>query len=99
MIMTRHEPAALSVTNLIAQADGLLGTLVQLPADNIEFDSTNDQWMKLDSLILQTPSHSVRDQVAQLRHLVAILVEQEEVSPYAEALARKALAEMEAMQN
>jgi hypothetical protein len=99
MIMTRHEPAARSVTNLIVQANGLLSTLVHLPADHVEFDSLNDEWRKLDSLILQTPSHSIRDQVVQLRHLVAILVDQEEVSPYAEALARKALAEMEAMQN
>jgi hypothetical protein len=99
MIMTRHEPASPSVTNLIARAEGLLGTLVHLQVDHVEFDRINNQWIKLDSLILQTPSRGIRDQVAQLRHLVAILVDQEDVSPYAEALARKALAEMEAMEN
>ncbi|WP_158933021.1 hypothetical protein [Acidisphaera sp. S103] len=98
MLTTRHETASLPVAALVAQADGLLGTIVTVPLDHPEFDLLNDRWMKLDSLILQTPSHSIRDQVAQLRHLLAVLLN-EDVSPYAEALARKALAEMETLEN
>lgn len=98
MITTRSDSAPLALAAIIAEADGLLATIINLPVDHVEFDSMNDQWMELDSLILQTPSRGIRDQVAQLRHLLAILLN-EDVSPHAEALARKALAEMETLEN
>jgi predicted component of type VI protein secretion system len=97
MIATRHESAVLPVANLIAKANAMLGTLVTMPLDHPDFDRINARWIEIDALIPRTPSKNIQDQVAQLRHLVTILVNFEEVSPYAESLARKALAEMEAM--
>ena len=95
-ITTRHDSAVLPVAALIAQANAMLGTLVTLPLDHPDFDLINARWMKLCGLIERTPSRSLQDQVAQLHHLVAILVDQEDVSPATEMLARKALAELAA---
>jgi predicted component of type VI protein secretion system len=96
MITTRNESAALPIAALIAQADAMLGVIVNLPLDHPKFDLLNDRWIELDAQIQRTPARSLHDQVAQLRRLVAILVDQEEVSPYTEALASKCVADLAA---